>query len=595
MSVAVSILGGSRSVSENDGLIQFTLLTTSPVPSDELVLVDFEILPGTATPKKDYEYSSPSAVFINQTEIYADRINIPGGASIGSFWVNILQDNLIEGNEDFTIKLVGVGPNAQIGDNASISVIILDDDVDTSAILYRVNAGGPEITATDGGPNWLADDPFLLNPYGTSLFSTSEAITLGDTLPATTPVEIFQTERFDPLCGVSYANMKYAFAVDPGIYEVRLYVANTFSGTSLPGERIFDVALENQIFPSLNNIDPSAKFGHLVGGLLSSTVEVTDGTLNVTFLHDFLEGIENPLVNGIEIIQLSKLDSLGEISPPSVSLVGEPGSVSEARGLTKVTLLTSEPVPSDENVTISFEIVPGSAIPLEDYEYESVTATFDPDTGLYRDTATLPSGFSASGILIKILQDDLTEDSETFTVNITDVDSYFEIGDNNSLPIIIEDSILNPGALRIEAEDTLYSDYQVENITVASGGQALKVSGNDPTSVSVSTITLDDLTGFTPGIYDVVISTFDQLFSNVSVGTSFRAELNGRVIGETPIADSSTHEIVDLSAALGQILAPGVYLESGDTLGVIGVESFSQPIWLDYIQLNPVGSVALGL
>jgi hypothetical protein len=452
MAVAVSILEGSRIVSESDGLVEITFLTTSFVPFGELVTVDFEIVPGKATPQENYEYESPSAIFVRQTGIYADRISIPSGASLGSISINILQDEIVEGNEDFTVNITGVSSNAQVGDNASISVTIEDDT--SSSVLYRVNAGGPEIAAIDGGPNWLADVAFLQDLGSDNIFQSSVPVALGDTVPSTTPGEIFNTERFDAVSDANDTEMQYAFAVNPGIYEVRLYVANTFDGTSLPGQRVFDVAIEGQILPNLNNIDPSADFGNLVGGMLSNKVEVIDGSLNIEFLHDAVDGAQNPLINGIEIIQI------GDASlQPTVGFVGEPYIVSEDSELSQITLLTSKPVADNESVTITFDVVPGSATPLEDYRYDSITATFDPVTGIYTDSATIPSGFSVSDISINILQDAIAEASEAFTINITDVDSYFQIGTNSSISVTIEDSSSNSAALLSEAEAILYSGY----------------------------------------------------------------------------------------------------------------------------------------
>lgn len=410
---AVSITGETIAVAEDSGSTQFTFLTSNPVPSNEVITIDFEIVPGTTTPRQDYEYRSATAVFIRQTGIYADRITIPGSASIGSFFVNVLQDQLLEGSEAFTVRITGVSPNASIGDNSSLSVTIEDDDkpenqvtiatqldaaepdqngqflvslsqaaaVDTviaytvagtataevdytaltdevtipagsisvpidvivvddaelegqetvivtldaivsgdssvelgsakqdtltitddvSKVLYRLNAGGPEIAAIDDGPNWLADGDFLLNP-GSSSVAQFSAVTPGATVSRNVPGAIFNTERFDAYNPVE---MQYRFEVDPGFYKVNLYMGNGFEGTSAPKSRIFDVAIEEEIPPDVNNIDLSSRFGHLVGGKLSHVVSVTDGVLNIQFLRDSIDGIENPLVNGIEIVALS--------------------------------------------------------------------------------------------------------------------------------------------------------------------------------------------------------------------------------------------------------------------------------------------------
>lgn len=112
------------------------------------------------------------------------------------------------------------------------------------------------------------------------------------------PGAIFDTERWDNSGG---SEMQYAFGgLATGDYEVRLYLGNGFSGTNDPGERVFDVALEGSVPANLDDIDLSGQFGHLVGGVISNVVAIDDGTLNIDFVH----GVQNPLVNGVEVIRV---------------------------------------------------------------------------------------------------------------------------------------------------------------------------------------------------------------------------------------------------------------------------------------------------
>lgn len=183
-------------------------------------------------------------------------------------------------------------------------------------VLYRVNAGGPTIVANDGGPDWLRDNannnsPYLLNP-GSNDTTGFPAVEPGSTVDASVPSAIFNSERWDRSGGSS---IQYAFAVpESGDYEVRLYFGNGFAGTSAPDQRQFAVALEGTIPENLNAIDPAGQFGHLVGGAVSNVVTVADGTLDVEFLHG---EIENPFINGIEIVQLDR-------PPVTTNLTGQP-------------------------------------------------------------------------------------------------------------------------------------------------------------------------------------------------------------------------------------------------------------------------------
>ena len=168
----------------------------------------------------------------------------------------------------------------------------------TSSILYRVDAGGPAIAATDGGPSWAADqsDPSATRNSGSNSAGWSPVPTVDSTVPASTPSAIFDTERWDPW---DDTEMSWHFPVTTGhSVKVRLYFANRCSCTSGPGNRVFNVAIDGTSV--LANYDIVAAAGDQVGTMREFTV-TSDGTVDIDFGHVN----ENPLVNGIEIIDPS--------------------------------------------------------------------------------------------------------------------------------------------------------------------------------------------------------------------------------------------------------------------------------------------------
>ncbi|MGB7249896.1 MAG: malectin domain-containing carbohydrate-binding protein [Phormidesmis sp.] len=426
----VSIVGGDAVVSEDDGIVQISLATDVIVPSDETVDISFEIVPGSATPGEDYEYLG--GTFDESSGIYTGTVAITGSSARVTFDIDILQDALDEADEAFSVNIVGVSANAQIGEANSASVVIEDSGLTASPVtaLYRVNAGGQEVAATDGGPNWLADtksnkSAFLAVPGSNT--TSGFFVQSGSSVAPTTPGDIFLSERWDD---PKAPEMQWAFDTPvAGQYEVRLFVGNGFNGTNQAGDRRFDVIVEGAVPAGFDDIDPAGQFGHQVGGMISQVVTVTDGTLNLEFGHE----VENPLINGIEIIQL------GDDAPviPTVSLAEEALTVSESGGLLDVLLTTNIPVPSDEVVNVSFEIVPGSATAGEDYEL--VNGTLDPATGIYTGIATITSGSSAANFGIDILQDKLAEIDEAFSINITEVSANAQIGAAAAASVVIED------------------------------------------------------------------------------------------------------------------------------------------------------------
>ena len=310
----VFIVGGPYTVTENNS-VQVSLLADVTVPSNETIEVTFQIVPGTATPQEDYTYQSTTANFDEQTGVYTDTVLIAGSSSDATFFIDALQDTFLETNETFTVDITDVSPNAEIGTTSSTSVTIKDNESTNETVLYRVNAGGPEIAAIDDGIPWTTDtttnNSAFLAEAGSNNTASFSVVEPGPTVVNTTPGAIFDTERWD---NATAPEMSWEFAVPTaGSYEVRLFMGNGYNGTNQPGERIFDVELEGSIPSNLDNLDLSGQFGDEVGVMISNPVNVTDGTLNIKFLHG---AANNPLINGIEILQL---ETTGNTPPGAVS------------------------------------------------------------------------------------------------------------------------------------------------------------------------------------------------------------------------------------------------------------------------------------
>jgi hypothetical protein len=148
--------------------------------------------------------------------------------------------------------------------------------------IIRLNAGGPDYT--DGlGQLWAADNGFNTG----SLWSTSSAIS------GTTDDALYQTERWDP---DDTTELEYAFTVPNGVYDINLLFADIASNTWGIGNRVFDVEIEGVLLN--DNLDIFAEAGALAALTKSHTVSVTDGQLNIRFLHV----TEDPKISAIEIV-----------------------------------------------------------------------------------------------------------------------------------------------------------------------------------------------------------------------------------------------------------------------------------------------------
>ena len=166
-----------------------------------------------------------------------------------------------------------------------------------ASILYRVNAAGGSIPSLDCGMDWQADDQ-TTNPLrntGSNGASYAAIGSIDGTVPATTPSTIFSTERWDPNTA---PEMSWSFPAPAGHHlQVRLYFGNQCTCTAAVGQRRFSVAIDGA--PQLTNYDIVADVGNQRGTMKQFPI-TSDGTVNIDFTHV----TENPLVNGIEIIDL---------------------------------------------------------------------------------------------------------------------------------------------------------------------------------------------------------------------------------------------------------------------------------------------------
>ncbi len=180
------------------------------------------------------------------------------------------------------------------------NVYLLGQSSTTSdpGVLYRVNAGGPELQSADDGPDWMSDAQAAGFKTGSINASGYGAInTVNASVPHTAndqaPSALFSSEAWGQSSG---SEMGWHFPVPAGTeVTVRLYLANRYTGTSQPGQRVFDVSVDGAT--ALNDWDLAQRYGDQVGAMESVGI-TSDGSVDIDFTHV----VENPLVNGIEIV-----------------------------------------------------------------------------------------------------------------------------------------------------------------------------------------------------------------------------------------------------------------------------------------------------
>jgi hypothetical protein len=243
----------------------------------------------------------------------------------------------VDGDTTYTFELSVSDGTDSSTDTVAVTVQDTDTTPTEGEVVYRVNAGGQEVAATDGGPAWSADTSGSPSQYvnadgdnGLNTYSTSDTVTLDSSVPSSTPASVFQTERYDVDTAGSSADdteMQWTFDAEQGAtYEVRLYFAEIFltaNNVDSQGPRVFDVNVEGQTV--LTDYDIYQQYGHDVGAMESFEVTPSDGTIDVEFLH----GQENPKVSAIEIVKVSD----GSAGPDPIGDAEDPPTDPDGDGL----------------------------------------------------------------------------------------------------------------------------------------------------------------------------------------------------------------------------------------------------------------------
>jgi alcohol dehydrogenase (cytochrome c) len=143
----------------------------------------------------------------------------------------------------------------------------------------RIKAGSSAPWTDSQGNVWLADQGF----------NGGDSVERPDlTVTNAAEQEIYRSEH--------YAMDSFSWPLANGNYLVKLHFCETFEGITGPGQRVFSFNVQGRDF---KDFDVWAKAGGPMTAYVETVpVEITGGKLLVTFTSN----IENPQINGIEII-----------------------------------------------------------------------------------------------------------------------------------------------------------------------------------------------------------------------------------------------------------------------------------------------------
>lgn len=285
-------------------------------------------------------------------EAIDEELTLSAGDDVSNFAVKPLDDILFEGPETVIVTLLP-GEGYTVDPLASVMILeLLDDDSATDLDpIFRVNAGGnaesDEVLVWDRDTKNKPSD-FVNTTTGDNATNRYNFIGVNNT---TAPSGVFGSRRWDP---DGSSEMEWNFPVTlAGLYDIRLYFAETDNATDAPGDRIFDVSIEGAIV--LDDYDVVADVGMQTAVMQRFVVTVSDGNIDIDFGHVY----NNPFVSAIEILPTAGTSpgsttigdrpalsrSFAQVIGEDWSLVGVPIAVN-ASGM---------PVPQEQQQALAFE------------------------------------------------------------------------------------------------------------------------------------------------------------------------------------------------------------------------------------------------
>lgn len=147
----------------------------------------------------------------------------------------------------------------------------------------RIDAGASAPFTDAAGNQWLPDQGF----EGGDVAERDANLPIANT----TDAAVYRTEH--------YSMDSFSVKIPNGKYTVLLHFAETFEDITGPGQRVFSFNVNGQDF---KDFDVWVKAGGRQRAYVETVnVDVTDGTLKIVFT----PGVENPEINGIEILPAS--------------------------------------------------------------------------------------------------------------------------------------------------------------------------------------------------------------------------------------------------------------------------------------------------
>ena len=407
-------------MSQSEGISPMSFTVTLSNASASAVSVNFSTSNGSAVAPGDYTSTS-------------NILTIPAGSTTGTISVPIINDTLDENDESFTVNLTSP-VNATIADAQGIGTIIDNDGTPTisindvsqsegtspmnftvtlsnaSASAVSVNYATNNGTAVAPGDYTSISGTLTIPPGNTTgtipvtiindaLAESSESFTVNLTTPVNATIADSQGTGTildnDGTPTLSINDMSQSEGTSPMTFTVTLSSASA-SAVSVNYATSNGTAVAPGDYTSTSNT-------------LTIPAGSTTGTISVPIINDTLdENDESFTVNLTSPVNatIAKSQGTGTIvdndGAPTISI----NDMSQSEGTSPMNFTVTLSNASASAVSVNFSTSNGSAVAPGDYTSTS-------------NILTIPAGGTTGTISVSIINDTLSESSETFTVNLS--------------------------------------------------------------------------------------------------------------------------------------------------------------------------------
>ncbi len=545
---------------EHAGSMSFTV--TLSATSASAVTVSYQTTNGTAVAPNDYTTTSGT-------------LTIPAGSTTSSISVSLIDDAIDENNEEFYVNLSNP-VSATIADNKGVGTIGDNDQPPTISIndvSQNENVGLMSFSVSLSVASGMEVSVNYQTNDGTAVVSSDYSNTSGTlTLPAgstsvtvNVPIINDNTAESNETFSVDLSNASNATIADnQGIGtiidndEAPTITINDESVNENVGVINFTVSLSaasslpiSVDYQTSNGTAEAPADFTATGGTLTIPAGSTNGTIVVYIVDDILdENNENfsiVLSNPVNAT-LADNQGMGTIidneAPPTISISDETGN-EDVGNLT---------------FTVSLSVVSGSAISVS-YQTSNSTANASLDYTFKSGLLTIPAGNTTGTITVPILEDGLSEPSETFKVNLSNavnatIADYQGIGtivDNDPLPTVsISDETENETvgnmiftvSLSAASAMNVSVSYETANATAIAPGDYVHKTGSLTIPAGSTTGTIN-----VPIVNDSMLEENENFFLNLLV--SVNATI-GDDQGVGTIVDNDGNPTITISDETGQ-------------------------------------------